>query len=133
MGQSPSPYGTVQQTRRLKRLIYGNKSDDTNVFNWSHVHLNLPGTRSYCSGIPWLSKQQQDGTIAADVHDYVDDLRGCAATEEAGWRVGSRIAKTASFYGVQGAARKRRQQTQRPWAWAGVVCGTGYTRKVGPN
>ncbi|KAL7570120.1 hypothetical protein ACA910_019965 [Epithemia clementina (nom. ined.)] len=112
MGQCPSPYGTVQQTQRLKRIIYGDRTDGTNVFNWSHVHLNLPGTPSYCPGVPWLSKQRQDGTIAADAHAYVNDLRGCAATEEDAWRVGLRIAKTASFYGVQDAARKRRQQTQ---------------------
>ncbi|KAL7556539.1 hypothetical protein ACA910_017630 [Epithemia clementina (nom. ined.)] len=128
MGQSPSPYGTVQQTRRLKHIIYGDKRDSTNVFNWLHVHINLPGTPNYRPGIPWLSKRRQDGTIAADVHDYVDDLRGCASTEEDAWRVGSHIAKTAFFYGVQDVARKRRQQTQRPGAWAGVVCGTMPTR-----
>ncbi|KAL7574612.1 hypothetical protein ACA910_002965 [Epithemia clementina (nom. ined.)] len=116
-------------TARCNRLdgssaLYGDRTDGTNVFDWSHVHLNIPGTPSYCPGIPWLSKRRQDGTIAADAHDYINYLRVCAATEEDAWRVGSRIAKTASFYGVQDAARKRRQQTQQAGAWAGVVCGT---------
>ncbi|KAL7573562.1 hypothetical protein ACA910_008700 [Epithemia clementina (nom. ined.)] len=45
-------------------------------------------------------------------------------TAEEAWQAGARIAKVASFFGVQDAARKRREQTKRPVAWAGVVCGT---------
>ncbi|KAL7556763.1 hypothetical protein ACA910_009419 [Epithemia clementina (nom. ined.)] len=128
MGQSPSPYATVQQTRRLKRIMLGDRFDPNNVFNWSHVRLNLPGSHGYQPGVPWISKQRSNGQIAADAQDYVDNLRGCAPTEEDAWRVGNKIAKVASFHGVQDAARKRRQQTQRPGAWAGVVCGTSPLR-----
>ncbi|KAL7555953.1 hypothetical protein ACA910_015251 [Epithemia clementina (nom. ined.)] len=51
-------------------------------------------------------------------------LRGTAPTQEDAWQVGAAITKTASYYGIQDAARKRRAQTQRPGAWAGVVCET---------
>ena len=124
MGQSPSPFNTVQQTRRLKRVMMGDPSDEENVFRWSSVRVNLPGTVDYQPGVPWIAKYRSTGELAADAHDYVDDLRGTGPTAEDAWQVSSRIAKTASFHGVQDAARKRREQTQSPGAWAGVVCGT---------
>ena len=124
MGQSPSPFNTVQQTRRLKRVMLGDPADAENVFRWSRVIVNLPGTRTYQPGIPWIAKYRSSGELAADAHDYVDDLRGTGPTAEDAWQVSSRIAKTASYHGVQDAARKRREQTQSPGAWAGVVCGT---------
>ncbi|KAL7569426.1 hypothetical protein ACA910_009612 [Epithemia clementina (nom. ined.)] len=128
MGQSPSPYVTVQQTRRLKRIMLGERLDSNNVFNWSHVRLNLPRTQGYQPRTPWISKRRSNGQIAADAQDYVDNVRGCAPLEEDTWQVGTRIAKVAAFHGVQDAARKCRQQMQRPGAWAGVVCGTRPSR-----
>ncbi|KAL7559945.1 hypothetical protein ACA910_008267 [Epithemia clementina (nom. ined.)] len=124
MGQSPSPYATVQQTQRLKRIMFGNRLDANNVFHWSHIRVNLPGTLGYQPGIPWVSKRHPTGQIEADVQDYINGLRGCAPSEEDAWRVGSQIAKIAAVHGIQDAARKRQQQTQRPGAWAGVVCGS---------
>ncbi|KAL7579190.1 hypothetical protein ACA910_011361 [Epithemia clementina (nom. ined.)] len=124
MGQSPLPFATIQQTRRLKRIILGDPEDPTNVFQWSSVSLNLPGSESYRPGEPWIAKRRKDGRLAANAHDYVDDLRGTATTMEDAWQVGSRIAKIASYHGIQDAARKRWEQSTRPGAWAGVVCGT---------
>ncbi|KAL7578001.1 hypothetical protein ACA910_007617 [Epithemia clementina (nom. ined.)] len=106
----------------------GKPGDSNNVFQWERVELNLPGTVSYKPGEPWIAKRQKYDRLAADAHDYVDDLRGTTATCEDAWRVGGQIAKTALYYGVQDAARKRRQQTQRPGAWSGVVCGTHPNR-----
>ncbi|KAL7569764.1 hypothetical protein ACA910_005707 [Epithemia clementina (nom. ined.)] len=96
MGQSSSPFVTIQQTRRLKRLILGDSQDRHNIFQWEQVKLNLPGTVEYQPGEPWLSKRRSDGQIAVDAHDYLDDLRGMAATREEAWQVGARIAKIAS-------------------------------------
>ena len=128
MGQSPSPFNTVQQTRRLKRVMLGKPDDPENVFRWSRVITNLPGTRTYQPGIPWIAKYRSSGELAADAHDYVDDLRGTGPTAEDAWQVSSKIAKTAAYHGVQDAARKRREQTQSPGAWAGVICGTSPRR-----
>ncbi|KAL7562726.1 hypothetical protein ACA910_013228 [Epithemia clementina (nom. ined.)] len=114
MGHSPSPYATVQQTRRLKPLIFGDRKDPSNVFHWDHVTLNLPGTLEYCPGVMWISKHCKTGVFPADKHDYVDDLRGTASSEEDAWQVGSKIAKTASFYGVQDAAHKHHEQLNGP-------------------
>ncbi|KAL7580705.1 hypothetical protein ACA910_002212 [Epithemia clementina (nom. ined.)] len=106
MGQSPSLFATVQQMRCLKRLILGNRKDPDNVFRWEHVNTDLPGSETYKPGAPWITKRRDTGEIAADAHNYVDNLRGTAHTAEEAWQVGSRYAKIASFYGVQDAARK---------------------------
>ena len=108
----------------MKRKIYGDPADEDNVFHWSHVDLNCPGSASYQCGRPWISKRRRTGELAADLHDYCDDLRGTAPTSEEAWQVGSAISQQASFYGVQDALRKRWFQSQRPGAWARVVCGT---------
>ena len=128
MGQSPSPFTTVQQTRRLKRLMLGDRQKRANVFRWNRIVINLPGSVDYRPGEPWISKRRQNGALAADAHDYVDDLRGTGPSSNDAWNISSVIAKTASYFGVQDAARKRREQTQRPGAWAGVVCGTAPDR-----
>ncbi|KAL7575708.1 hypothetical protein ACA910_011524 [Epithemia clementina (nom. ined.)] len=104
MGQSPSPFVTVQQTRRLKQITMGDPKDPVNVFDWSSIHLNLPRLPTYHPGEPWITKRRHDGCIAADAQDYVDDLCGTALAREMAWQVGSRIVKMASFLGVQDAA-----------------------------
>ena len=55
MGQSPSPFNTVQQTRRLKQIMLGNPQDSENVFRWDSVKINLPGTIDYKPGVPWIA------------------------------------------------------------------------------
>ncbi|KAL7561319.1 hypothetical protein ACA910_018518 [Epithemia clementina (nom. ined.)] len=44
MGQSPSPYAMIQQTRCLKWFIYDDCLDPLDVFRWDQIKLNLPGT-----------------------------------------------------------------------------------------
>jgi hypothetical protein len=124
MGERPSPYGAVQNGRRLKRKFFGDRQDPNNVFRWDYVETNLPGSESYQPGRAWYSKRRRSGETAADAQDFVDDLRGTGPTAEDAWQVGSRIGKQCSYYGVQDATRKRRVQTQTPGAWAGTVVGT---------
>ncbi|KAL7570492.1 hypothetical protein ACA910_004273 [Epithemia clementina (nom. ined.)] len=63
--------------------------------------------------------------MAADVHPYVNDIRETAPTEDSAWEAASRIAKTTSYYGLHDAARKRREPSQAPGAWAGALIITG--------
>ncbi|KAL7578478.1 hypothetical protein ACA910_011546 [Epithemia clementina (nom. ined.)] len=98
MGQSPSPYGTIQQTRRLKKIITGNRHNNKNVFRWNDVHLNLPGTTGYLPGEPWICKRQKEGHIAADTHDYMDDLRSTAPMQEDGWMASGSNHSNDSFF-----------------------------------
>ena len=97
MGLRPSPYQAVQGGLVVKRLALGNPNDPTNVFQWAHLDLNLPGSPSYspCS-LPWISKWHLDGTIAVNVHSYVDDERTIAPTKELAWAASSKLAD--NFY-----------------------------------
>ena len=122
MGMRPSPYQAVQSGLQLKQLALGDRHDETNVFRWSSVRLNLPGDPRYDPTLPWVSKLRRDGiTLAADVHQFVDDLRETGPTAEETWLASSRVAKTAAHFGCQDAARKRRLPLLSPGAWAGSV------------
>ncbi|KAL7568993.1 hypothetical protein ACA910_021284 [Epithemia clementina (nom. ined.)] len=121
MGQSPLPYITVQQARRLKRIMFGDRHDQNNIFHWDCIHLNLLGSQGYHPGVPWISKQRTNGQIAADAQDYVDDLWGCAPSkEDAEGRVQN--CQNSRFSWSPRRSWKCHQQMQRPGAWAGAVC-----------
>jgi hypothetical protein len=121
MGLTTSPYTTVQCAKRIKFLVLGESEDEDNVFRWETVRVNLPGDPDYDPALPWVSKVRKDGELAADVHDYVDDYRETAGTEEDAWAASSRVAKKIAYYGCQDAMRKRRAPDLFPGAWAGSV------------
>ena len=125
MGMGPSPYQSTQGAQRVRELTLGCRKDPTNVFRWSKVSLNLPGDWDYDPSLSPVRKLRTDGVMAADIHPYVDDLRETAATEEESWKASSCVAKSASYYGLQDAARKRREPSKSPGAWAGAVIETG--------
>jgi hypothetical protein len=121
MGIRPSPYQAVKGALVVKRLTLGDPGDVKNVFQWDQLDLNLPGNAQYSPGEPWVLKQRLDGLIAVDVHSYVDDERVTAPTKELAWHGSSKLAKLRAYVGLQDAARKRRQPSQEPASWAGVV------------
>jgi hypothetical protein len=121
MGLRPSPYCSIQGGLRAKRIILGDPDDPSNPFQWDTVTENLPCSEGYNPTLPWISKVRKDKQSAADIAQYVDDVRVVAPTEDLAWRCSSAIAKTACYLGLQDAARKRRPQSQRPGAWAGAT------------
>jgi hypothetical protein len=56
MGVRPSPYQTTQAIRWAKEMMMGDPLDETNVFQWSSVRLNLPGIPDYDPRVQWVSK-----------------------------------------------------------------------------
>ena len=124
MGVTVSPYQTTQCSQRVKRIVFGCRTDPDNIFRWSEVRLNLPGNNDYDPSKPWICKLREDGRIAIDVHTYVDDLRETAPTQEEAWLAASTMAKGSAHFGLQDAARKRRPPSRSPGAWAGAVVET---------
>lgn len=124
MGLKSSPYLAVQAVTRVKRKFLGDRFDASNPFNWKQCILNMPGTAGYDPTMPWIRKTRDDGTMATDLHIYVDDGRITGMTQESVWSAGSRVAKLCSFYGLQDAPRKLREPSQEPGAWAGSVVST---------
>ena len=124
MGLKPSPYQAVGAALVFKRVLLGDPKDSGNVFAWERVICNVPCSPRYQVGKPWIYKQRADGHIAADVCIYVDDGRSTAKDEESAWRASSKFAKTASFLGLQDAARKRMAPSQSPEPWFGAKART---------
>ncbi|KAL7574514.1 hypothetical protein ACA910_015870 [Epithemia clementina (nom. ined.)] len=128
---SSNSSGTASQ-----RLALGCRLDPQNVFRWHKVVLNLPGDETYDPSLAWVRRVREDGTLAADVHPYVDDLRKTAPTEQEAWIAASCMAKTAAYFGLQDAARKRRPPSRTPGAWAGAIVSaepTGVYKMVSPE
>ncbi|KAL7576557.1 hypothetical protein ACA910_018051 [Epithemia clementina (nom. ined.)] len=114
-------YQATQSAQCIKFLALGNRHNPNNVFRWDRIVLNLPGNSAYCPSIAWVRRMRCCGQLAANVHPYVDDLRETAPSEHEAWRAASVMAKAASFYGLQDAARKRREPSVTPGALAGVL------------
>ncbi|KAL7571308.1 hypothetical protein ACA910_007629 [Epithemia clementina (nom. ined.)] len=121
MGLTTLPYQATQAAQCMKGLALGNRHDPENVFRWDRVVLNLPGDEAYNTSLSWTRKIWTDGKMAAFVHAYVDDLQETASTEDEAWLAASRLAKAASFFGLQDAARKRCPPCKSPGAWAGAL------------
>ena len=60
--------------------------------------------------------------MAAFFGTYIDDIRTGASTERHCRSTTRRIAAWANHFGQQDAARKRRQPSRTPGAWAGAMC-----------
>jgi hypothetical protein len=124
MGLRTSPYQAVQGIMWALERILGDRNRDSNVFRWRHMRLNLPGSYDYNPELLWVSKVRADGSLAADVHVYVDDLRVTGQTEAECWRASQRVLSVLPPLGLQDAARKRRVPGMEAGAWAGSVVHT---------
>ena len=121
MGLKPLPYASIQGGLRAKRIVMGDRKDRSNPYHWEHIAENLPFAADYVASLPRLRKVRFDGLSGSEVVQYCDDLRVIGATLELVWKASSRMAKGLCWLGLQDAARKRRQSTQRPGAWSGAV------------
>jgi hypothetical protein len=95
------------------------------MFQWEKVKLKLPGTEEYNPALLWILNLRANGTIAADIDGYVDDLWLTAPTKELAWQASARIAKVCAFLGLQIALEK---VGTRPTSW----CMAGSNRCFSP-
>ncbi len=116
MGFRPSPYNSIRMFLIAEEVIRGDRHNLSNTFQWSYVHLNLPGMKEYNPSLACLSKWQVDGLLASNFVCLVDDPRvvghGQARVIEAGHAISTREA----WLGIQDALRKISAAggTQRP-------------------
>jgi hypothetical protein len=95
-GLKPSPYASVQGVLRAKQMMVGDRRNETNPFQWERVEMNLPGSEEYDPTFPWIANIRKGGRVAADLHQYVDDLRLTAPDKELAWEASSGVAKSAA-------------------------------------
>ena len=124
MGFKPSPYATTREMKKIEGWLKGNKNDMNNVFRWCKVILNLPGKENYNPARPWVYLVREDGTIASDLFSYIDDYRPTGPNKRECWKACHQIGSRLTWFGIQDAARKRREPSQEPGAWAGTIIHT---------
>ena len=83
--------------------------------------MNLPGRANYNPSKPWVFKVRADGSMAADLFIYTDDLRLTGPTSEECWRACHQLGCKLTWFGLQDAAHKRRAPSMEPGAWAGSI------------
>lgn len=124
MGFRFSPYQAVQGILFAEAVIRGDQNESTNVLQWDHIDLNLPGSPTYNPSKSWVSKVRIDGSLASDFLIYVDDVRTMGRSVEVCRLVSRRVASILNMLGLQDAAQKRREPSLTPGAWAGSIVNT---------
>ena len=104
--------------------VFGDWNHGANVFAWKHMRMNLPGDHRYDPTLPWVFKAKEDGSVAADVHVHVDDIRCSGQTQVECWKASQRVLSVLASLGLQDAARKRRPPSVEGGAWAGSIVHT---------
>ncbi|KAG7368169.1 hypothetical protein IV203_030912 [Nitzschia inconspicua] len=125
MGAKSSPYQACQGMCVADELIRGDPNCPRNIFRWSKVRMNLPGSEGHDPTKAWVSKIRKDGKVACDFVGFVDDLRPSGPTSSECWKAACRSASLLNSLGIQDAPRKRRDSSQTPGPWAGAVVRTG--------
>jgi hypothetical protein len=119
MGLMLSPYITNKGAHIAEETVLGDRLSPSNPLRWDHVKLNLPGMSAYDPTQPWVSRRREDGSIAAGVCRFVDDLRPVGPSVEECWSVTHTLACCYNHLGLQITSRKTRPPSQHPGAWAG--------------
>ena len=114
MGLKSSPYASTRAMALALEVIKGDRHDPVNVFRWERAVLNLPGSSDYDPSKAWVRRIRDDGTLAADVKVYVDDLRPTGPTALECWKAAQQLSSRAAFLGLQDASRKRRPPSLEP-------------------
>ena len=99
-----SPYICIRGQAWIEEVILGNKRCQTNSYRWSKVVLNITGSESYNTCIPWRYKWD-DGSwcIVADANIFVDDGRATESSEAQNIRATRRFASFVNYIGSQDA------------------------------
>jgi hypothetical protein len=124
MGFKASPYNLVHMYLVAKEVIRGNRNNYTNVFQWSNLMLNLPGTRGYNPLRAWITKMGPDNSLASDFVCFVDNQRIAGHRSRKVREAGHAISTRESYLVLQDALRKVQapEGSRTPGAWAGATC-----------
>lgn len=125
MGLKSSPYQCTQGVGYAIEWVLGDRSNPDNIFGWETVELNLPGMDHYDPSRAWVARRRKDGKLAVTIVIFVDNLRIIGNTQDEVWRACRDVISKLNYLGIQDAARKRRQRSLTPGAWAGCVIRTG--------
>lgn len=108
-----------------EEFIRGDPEDSNNLFRWDILVLNLPGSSTYAPDKPWVSKiKLPESKIACNLFIYLYDVRITGDSYLECQRVSRIVASLFNYFGLQDAARERRDPRQSPSQWAGSIVAT---------
>ena len=123
MGFQSSPYLCTQSFGWSKDFIQGAPKDHiNNPLAWDKVVLNLPGCSNYKPTKPWVYCRKYDGSLAAFLATYIDDICTGDCTEEGCRATTRQVASWINYLGQQDVPQKRRAPCKSPGAWSGAIC-----------
>jgi hypothetical protein len=125
-GWQSSPYFALRMHVRGLEMAMGDPSDSASSFQWKHVELNLPGSVHYNPVLSCIRKVWDDGLAAADMVAFFDDGRVFGPTRSLVSSALCQVTSRIQARGNQDAARKRREISLRPGAWAGCIAYTDH-------
>ena len=88
MGLRDSPYRLIQLLVRLKIEAYVDRWDCSNTFHLERMIYNLPGTKGYRPGLPYVIKFRFNSHLVCEVYVYVDNRRVTGHCRELFWAAG---------------------------------------------
>jgi hypothetical protein len=106
MGFKASPYNSVRMYLVAEEVIRDDCHNPNNAFQWSHLHLNLPGSMGYTPLQSWISKRRRDNSLTSDFVCFVDDQRVMASTSVRIAKAGQAISTKESYLGLQDTLQK---------------------------
>ena len=118
MGFTFSPYSCCKFFGWTVDVIYGDRWDLNNPYQWDRIKLNFPGSENYDPTQPRLCKMIGD-LIAAMLEVFVDDIRTVGASNERCRKATRRASQILQYLGQQDAARKYRPPHTTPGPWCG--------------
>ena len=132
MGLLPSPYFCIKFLLLAAEIFRGDRLNPMNPFRFDIVRMNLPGCLNYDPTKPWVSKiKSSTGKIAADVVQYVDDLRPTGESKVECTLATRAVSAGLGYLGIQDASRKRVGPSQNSGAWTGAIVVANETDGVG--
>ena len=75
---------------------------ELNPFQWSHIRLNMPGTKEYDPCNSWISKMRADGRVACNLLSFVDNERLSGLDEEITRQASNTLCRQTELSGGSG-------------------------------
>ena len=118
-----SPYVACQGEERIMEMCMGDPKDESNLFQWDRVLLNLPFALPFDPSMPRVILLRKDGEMATRKVVFVDDIHGAGRGRSPDTLIMAqrRLAQLMNSFANQASPIKRRPPSLYPGAWIGFI------------
>ncbi len=108
LGFKSSPYNSIHTFLVTEEIIWGDRHDRANAFQWEYTTMNLLGTSKYTPSKAWILKRRLDNSFASNFVCFVDDQWITGVGRQRLDEARHAISTRESYLGIQDALRKIR-------------------------